>query len=91
VRSLLASLVYMSPVWAEVDDAVTVQVWDGARFGSGCLQESTFKTTSVRQGCCASTLVLRVRVGDYAFERTVRCARRTRSSLQRYNFDRHVF
>ena len=38
VRSLLASLVYMSPVWAEVDDAVTVQVWDGARFGSGCLQ-----------------------------------------------------
>jgi len=65
VAKALRTMVYMS---AEpyVEDVVTVQVWDGAALGTGCLPASDFKTASSRPKCCAAGRALRVAVGDYA-------------------------
>ena len=47
-------------------DEVTVEVWDGASLGTGCIPRVDFRTASVRPGCHGLRLHLGVQVGDFA-------------------------
>jgi hypothetical protein len=70
VAKVLPSLLYMSSK-PFLKDEVTVEVWDGAALGTGCLPSFDFKTQSMRPMCCALKRVMQVEVGDYAFEATI--------------------
>jgi hypothetical protein len=52
-------------------DELTIEVWDGASLGTGCMSESDFKTTSERSSCCSVSKTIRINVGDYAFTSSI--------------------